>query len=258
MFLVKLLAGDVKVMDRNANPAMEEVCKDLVTPPYNDNTKSLYDTVMGIVDDEYNTKVYVVYENGRAYPEYLVRYYLGQRDPERTPFDSLQEALLHKKERKENLDTVDSTPTSTASINAEAETEEMKDIEQKNKNQHEDDSPKPNGYPYSQQQNIPHNYQPQQIPQVVQPNTPQVASASPLGTRDDGFAVWEFLGDNGWISYDDLAQMEIEGAFKRDPKAKITIQGFPFRYELDLDRRVQRNMDHPAHTTRKIRRHVLK
>ena len=259
MFLVKLLAGDVKVMDRNANPAMEEVCKDLVTPPYNDDTKSLYDTVMGIVDDEYNTKVYVVYENGRAYPEYLVRYYLGQRDPERTPFDSLQEALLHKKERKENLDTVDSTPTSTASINAEAEPEEMKDIEQKKKNQHVDDSPKPNGHPYAQQQNIPHDYQPRQIPQVVQPNTPQVAnaSASPPGTSDDGFAVWEFLGDNGWISYDDLAQMEIEGAFKRDPRGKITIQGFPFRYELDLERRTQRNMDHPAHTTRKIRRHVL-
>ena len=31
------------------------------------------------------SKIWIVYENGRAYPEYLVRYYRGQRDPSRTP-----------------------------------------------------------------------------------------------------------------------------------------------------------------------------
>ena len=37
------------------------------------------------------SKVWVVYENGRACPEYLVRYYRGRRDPERTPFASVHE-----------------------------------------------------------------------------------------------------------------------------------------------------------------------
>jgi hypothetical protein len=36
-------------------------------------------------------QVWIVYENGRAYPDYLVRYYKGKRD-KRTPYESLQEA----------------------------------------------------------------------------------------------------------------------------------------------------------------------
>jgi hypothetical protein len=39
----------------------------------------------------------VVYENGRAYPEYLVRYYKGPRDPERTPYESLEDAVNGEK-----------------------------------------------------------------------------------------------------------------------------------------------------------------
>jgi hypothetical protein len=34
----------------------------------------------------------VVYENGRAYPQYLVRYYVGPRDPVRTPYATREEA----------------------------------------------------------------------------------------------------------------------------------------------------------------------
>jgi hypothetical protein len=34
-------------------------------------TRSRYDTVTG---ETQGSKVYIVYENGRAYPEYLVRY----------------------------------------------------------------------------------------------------------------------------------------------------------------------------------------
>ncbi len=37
--------------------------------------------------------VWIVYENGRAYPHYLVRYMRGKRDPNRTPYDSREEAM---------------------------------------------------------------------------------------------------------------------------------------------------------------------
>eukprot|EP01051_Picozoa_sp_SAG22_P012072 SAG22_NODE_1224_length_5119_cov_2.362550_2_plen_207_part_00 len=36
--------------------------------------------------------VWIVYENGRAYPEYLVRYYRGERDEARTPFATREDA----------------------------------------------------------------------------------------------------------------------------------------------------------------------
>lgn len=42
----------------------------------------------------------MVYENGRAYPEYLVRYYKGPRDPERTPYETLEDAVNGEKMRE--------------------------------------------------------------------------------------------------------------------------------------------------------------
>ena len=38
------------------------------------------------------SQVFIVYENGRAYPRYIVRYYRGNRDPARTPYTSREEA----------------------------------------------------------------------------------------------------------------------------------------------------------------------
>lgn len=94
LFLVKLLVGDSIFLDRNADEYMQDACKGLVAPPDNPDRPGMkFDTVSGQIEDEQNTKVYVVYENGRAYPEYLVRYYKGARDEERTPYASLEEAV---------------------------------------------------------------------------------------------------------------------------------------------------------------------
>jgi hypothetical protein len=41
------------------------------------------------------SQVWIVYENGRAYPQYLVRYMRGGRDPARTPYASRAEAGVH-------------------------------------------------------------------------------------------------------------------------------------------------------------------
>ena len=38
------------------------------------------------------SQVWIVYENGRAYPDYLVRFYRTKRDPARTPFASRADA----------------------------------------------------------------------------------------------------------------------------------------------------------------------
>ena len=90
MFLVKLLVGKVIEMDRDAN---------LSIPPHLQGTSGpRYNTVKGKAND--GTEVYVVYENGRAYPEYLVRYYRGSRDVHRTPYETQAEAKLGLGETK--------------------------------------------------------------------------------------------------------------------------------------------------------------
>ena len=38
------------------------------------------------------SKIWVVYENGRAYPQYVIKYYRGARDPTRTRFASAADA----------------------------------------------------------------------------------------------------------------------------------------------------------------------
>jgi hypothetical protein len=45
------------------------------------------------------SKVWIVYENGRAYPQYLVRYYRGAYDPQRVPFETREKALGAKASR---------------------------------------------------------------------------------------------------------------------------------------------------------------
>jgi Receptor family ligand binding region/Poly(ADP-ribose) polymerase catalytic domain len=81
MFLTKLLVGNAVTLDQNNS---------LVVPPYDPATPGQrYNTVTGTIG---GSPVYIVYENGRAYPSYLVRYYKGPRDRKRTPFETHDEA----------------------------------------------------------------------------------------------------------------------------------------------------------------------
>ncbi|CAB9529862.1 polymerase 11 [Seminavis robusta] len=112
LFLVKLLVGESVFLDRNEGEWMREACRNLVRPPDNPARNGLkFDTVKGEIDDEKGTNVYVVYENGRAYPEYLVRYYKGPRDKERTPHETLDEALEGVKSRHSENTPVESAAT---------------------------------------------------------------------------------------------------------------------------------------------------
>ena len=123
MMLVSLLTGRVATMGRDNT---------LIVPPFLNAAKSSYmgksgeharytggsgerfNTVSGYTGGGKNhdgpackdrhpwSKVWVVYENGRAYPTHVVRYYLGKRDPERTPYASREEAAGAKQRADTN------------------------------------------------------------------------------------------------------------------------------------------------------------
>lgn len=80
LIYTKLLKGNHVVLD---------ACRELIVPPEDPISGLKYSTVAGRTQG-YN--VWIVYENGRAYPDYIVRYYGGTRDPKRTPYSSQKEA----------------------------------------------------------------------------------------------------------------------------------------------------------------------
>lgn len=87
MFLAKLLVGNAVTLKSDTTL--------LAPPPDPSKPGQRYHTVKGychVKDTEIFSNVYAVYENGRAYPQYLLRYYKGDLDRNRTPFDTLAEA----------------------------------------------------------------------------------------------------------------------------------------------------------------------
>jgi Poly(ADP-ribose) polymerase catalytic domain len=77
MFLATLLVGNAVYMEGD---------RSLVVPPLDPAKPGRrYNTVRGKTGDY---PVWSVYENGRAYPSYLVRYYKGERNTQRTPYST--------------------------------------------------------------------------------------------------------------------------------------------------------------------------
>ena len=77
LFLVTLLEGRPKhLLIPDAN---------LLVPPVDPSSGQRYNSVTA---ETRGSKIWVVYENGRAYPSYLVRYYRGYRDRARSPLSS--------------------------------------------------------------------------------------------------------------------------------------------------------------------------
>jgi hypothetical protein len=88
MIYVRLLVGKEVEMTQN---------RALKCPPIDPSsgTKRLkFNTVKGNTG---GSDVWIVYENGRAYPLYVVRYYVGPRDPFRTPYETKEESLKCKR-----------------------------------------------------------------------------------------------------------------------------------------------------------------
>jgi hypothetical protein len=77
-------------MNRDESSAKATECKALTVPSTDPKTGMKYNTVTGTAD---GSQVWIVYENFRAYPDYLVRYYRGAQDLTRTPYKNKQEAM---------------------------------------------------------------------------------------------------------------------------------------------------------------------
>jgi hypothetical protein len=56
-------------------------------------------------------------ENGRAYPDYLVRYYRGKRDPKRTPYKSKRQAMKRADVDEMDADTMETGQVGGVSLN---------------------------------------------------------------------------------------------------------------------------------------------
>lgn len=162
LFLTKLLAGKSVFLDRKGR---EEFCQNLTVPPKDPDTDLKYNTVTG---ETAGSKVYMVYENGRAYPDYLVRYYTGPRDPNRTKYEDRGEL---------------------------------------------------------------HGDSPEQAPRIL----------------------WEFEDNDGWKPYAFVTQSQLEKAHQMGTKT-IRFSTHNWNYEVDLERLVQKNIDHAKHRERPVRR----
>jgi len=92
IFLTRLVVG--KEVKLNQNRA-------LTVPPIDPTTGLKYNTVTGETD---GSQVWIVYENGRAYPEYLVRYYIGKCDKSRSPYEYKKEARKSAKWRNSDFE----------------------------------------------------------------------------------------------------------------------------------------------------------
>ena len=193
MFLTKLLVGKEVLMNRDESALKAAECKKLIIPPTDPITNLKYNTVSGYSG---GSQVWVVYENGRAYPDYLVRYYRGSRDPVRTPFENEVEAKREpakKRTRREG-------PLNDA---------------------------------------------------------PDIETGIPVR------GAWDFLDDDGWKPYADQQQVELETAFQSFAVTKtsssnlVRIHAGRWGYEIDFAKMVQKNIQHPNHRERAVRRRLV-
>ena len=72
MLLAKLLCGNEIFMDRSKSQRKADECRRLTVPPDDPKRNFNYNPATGRTG---GSKVFIVYENGRAYPEYVVRFY---------------------------------------------------------------------------------------------------------------------------------------------------------------------------------------
>lgn len=210
IFLVKLLVGQATVMNHLDN---EEKCRRLVAAPENPNTDGLrYDTVSGTAIDQ--TKIHTVYENGRAYPSYLIRYYKGLRDPSRTPFETQADGLADA-----NMDTTQSTLSSGIDTSMD------------------DSSGSSNGIRNARSTSAhPTN--------DIEQGTLNGSGSLWMYENDEGEQ----------IPFSREHQSEIENVYQVDQRASFTMESNLWTYNVDLSTMTQTNRDHPAHRQRSISR----
>jgi WWE domain len=208
VFLVKLLVGEAIELDRESSPAMRMECAEITVPPVNRKTKLKYNTVTGMTGD---SRVWVVYENGRAYPEYLVRYYEGRRDAERSPYRSKKEAM------KENSFTRKIALRSTqATISMpDLSVDEIGiSLDGSTCNAHDSlfvdpaADPDLHATPASKSPPVPGNAS------VVNGSETNTCASELVSAPRGVKSIWEFLSESGWQEYDPFQQTTLEFSYR--------------------------------------------
>ena len=240
MFLATLLVGNEVFMDRNESEQKKLECKNLTVPPPDPKTNLKYNTVSGSTG---GSKVYIVYENGRAYPSYLIRYYRGSYDKSRTPFQTRDEAKnavgimndnstnfspKKQKSMKKALDfSSGRTSRSSSSTTATATTGA--------------------------------------VGHTLTSSTSSSSSSGGMGAtvptqtvQNFKPGVWSFRDNSGWTVYSDQHQKELETAWNAKPDNSVTIKTDQWTYLVDFKSMKQTNVEHPSRRERDVRRKVSK
>ncbi|CAB9514288.1 polymerase 11 [Seminavis robusta] len=242
MFLVKLLVGRSAELNHDENEGMAEACRSLVAPPTVEGTDGLkYDTVTGIGDSEYGTRVHVVYENGRAYPEYLVRYrkerlHPSNRRRRRAPVQQVTCEL------DSTATTISCSEGSDAAVGGSLTTAATTSIIMDGL------LPLPEDIQGSLTNDV--------VGGLVAPPEDIESGLPPPSSSSS--AVWMYEADHGsWEPFGEIHQSQIEAAYERDPSCPLAIHCEPWTYLIDFSEGTQTNIDHPNNRQRKIQRMLL-
>jgi hypothetical protein len=239
MLLTKLLIGNEIWMNRKESPSKRIECRSLIVPPINPITGLRYDTVTGM---SRGSRVWIVYENGRAYPEYLVRYYRGskrvtfavessdyQLDASDIKFSSQNQKGLQMENSKQDI-------LSFNNINS-----------QELGSQHKEPTM---DYQFSvtkQLSGLDH-----EMPSHLDQNREMESVVNRF--------IWEYQDGIKWKSYASDHQKILENAFQdlsdstnsRSDKVRISVGRWT--YAIDLVSYTQENLTHHDHRKRKVRR----
>jgi hypothetical protein len=215
---VKLLVGEAIELDREASPAMRIECAEITVPPVNRKTKLKYNTVTGMTGD---SRVWVVYENGRAYPEYLVRYNEGRRDAERSPYRSKKQAMKENSFTRKNA--LRSTQTTISmpdlsgdetgiSLDSTCAAHDSLSVDRA-----ADQDPQANHG--SKTPPVSDNAS------IINGSETNTCATELVSASRDVKSIWEFLGESGWQEYDPFQQTSLEFSYRgfaADPSGERT------------------------------------
>ena len=231
LFLVKLLIGMAVKKNHDQN---EAECKRIVAPPFNPASEGLrYDTVSGEVG---GSNIHAVYENGRAYPAYLIRYYKGRRDPSRTPYETQSEAMEDMK--------VSGTERTYSSDVSEVFAGDV-----------ELGSAGSNSF--------------RRLAQLRQGQGHARTATHTAGGNGSSSAIPADQENSLWMYEDDAGnthpmaaevQATIEAAYMANPRGStsFTVEESPWIYDVDFLSMIQTNRDHPNHRQRRVHRVILR
>lgn len=278
MFLSRLLVGNAIEMERN-DPQTAVECQALTAPPIDATTNLRYNTVTGQTK---GSKVYIVYENGRAYPEYLVRYYRRpKRDLHRTRYGTKAEAKQwHKPDSNagvsvrgkctaavwEFLDTDDwkSYAASHQQVLESAYQAFLRDNRQKLVDLQGRQWTYQVDLATMVQTNTEHSDATQRLVQRRATLVPMTAGKLATATSSGAIAVWEFMDDaKRWTPYCDSEQGILEDAYlsyandNTSHKKIVDIHTAYWSYQVNVATMVQTNVEHANHTQRRDQRRVV-